>query len=118
MIVAVAIAFRRRILPDLLGSGGQAIATALPYHEAMLARADAPQTSRLALIHVSKPQAQRGLHAAHGIGRGRQSELRAVDGGIPTREGGVIENVRGVDPQIEIEAAVQAERAPQRSVQS
>src|SRR5438876_605253 len=67
--------------------------------------------------HASKPQARRGLHASHRIGRIWQPELGVGYDGIPTRKDRMIEGVGRVEPYVEVQAIPHAERAAQRSVQ-
>ena len=63
----------------------------------------APAVPAVPLPHISEPPSQRlGLHAAHGIGRVSQPELRAVHRGVPTGKRHMVQRVGGIESQVEV----------------
>ena len=100
--VAGAVAAGRRVLADLLGTGGSG----------------ETKDARSSAAHRSEPQAQGGLHAAHRVGRRRQSELRAVHDRVPSCVGDMVQCIGGIDAQIEVEPVAHPESAPQGGIQA
>src|SRR5579875_2456862 len=54
-----------------------------------------------------EPQPEGALEGAHGVGGGRQAEGGAVDGGVPGSEVDVIEDVAGIDAEVEVHGVVE-----------
>src|ERR1700722_3881025 len=83
-------------------------------------RAEATTIRRKASVAriILEPQHKSRGQTAHGIGRQRQTELRAAKRSVPAGEGDVVDGIGGINPQIAAEPVGQSERAPGRSVQS
>src|SRR5580658_6324468 len=65
-----------------------------------------------------EPQAQRGLQAAHRVGRKWLAELRASQSRVPAGKDGMIQQVRRVDARIEKIALAGSKRSLQRAIET
>src|ERR1039457_808016 len=65
-----------------------------------------------------EPETQRGRHAAHVAGTGKQPQGVAPDGGVEAAECHVVQRVGGVEAQIDAFALGHPEGAPQRAIQA
>src|SRR5260370_28364370 len=71
-----------------------------------------------ARLFISKSQPECGLYTAHLVGGGWQSELGAAYVCVPIGKRNVVQGVRGVDPQVGIQAVGHAECSSQARIQS